>query len=393
MESIEHMIPYGRQDITQSDIDEVISVLRSDFLTQGPMVPIFEQTVASYCSAEHAVAVNSATAALHIACMALDLGPGDTLWTSANTFVASANCAIYCGATVDFVDIDPRTYNMSIESLSVKLAAAEKIGNLPKILVPVHLCGQSCDMKSIYALSQKYGFKIIEDASHAIGAKYLNAAVGSCRYSDITVFSFHPVKIITTGEGGMALTNCPTLAKRMRRYRSHGITSEPSEMRQRQNNEIWNYQQNRIGYNYRMTDVQAALGVSQMSRLDEYVKKRHQIASKYDIAIAKLPLVTPWQSPDCYSSYHLYPVRIQLQKTNKTQRAIYDALHASGVLVNLHYIPVYRQPYYEDMGFNPGYCNEAERYFQEALSVPIYPTMTAQQQEEVIAALKNVLTI
>lgn len=386
------MIPYGRQDITQSDIDAVISVLRSDFLTQGPMVPLFEQTVANYCSTEHAVAVNSATAALHIACMALDLGPGDTLWTSANTFVASANCAIYCGAKVDFVDIDPQTYNMSIESLSEKLAVAEKTGKLPKIVVPVHLCGQSCDMKSIYALSQKYGFKVIEDASHAIGAKYINEAVGSCRYSDITVFSFHPVKIITTGEGGMALTNCSGLANRMRRHRSHGITSEPSEMRQRQKIEIWNYQQNRIGYNYRMTDIQAALGVSQMSRLDEYVRRRHDIADKYDIALATLPLVTPWQHPDSYSSYHLYPVRIQLQKTNKTQREIYDALHSAGILVNLHYIPVYRQPYYEDMGFNPGYCGEAERYFREALSIPMYPTMTAEQQEQVITALQTVLT-
>jgi UDP-4-amino-4,6-dideoxy-N-acetyl-beta-L-altrosamine transaminase len=386
------MIPYGRQEVTQSDIDAVADVLRSDFLTQGPIVPLFEQTVANYCSAEYGVAVNSATAALHIACMALDLGPGDILWTSANTFVASANCAIYCGAKVDFVDIDPRTYNMSIESLSEKLAAAEKTGKLPKILIPVHLCGQSCDMKGIHALSQKYGFRVIEDASHAIGAKYINDAVGSCRYSDITVFSFHPVKIITTGEGGMALTNCPTLANRMRRHRSHGITSEASEMRQRQQNEIWNYQQNRIGYNYRMTDIQAALGVSQMSRLDEYVHKRHRIAEKYGIALTGLPLVTPWQHPDSYSSYHLYPVRIQLLKTQKTQRQIYDALHAAGILVNLHYIPVYRQPYYEDMGFNPGYCVEAERYFRDALSIPMYPTMTAEQQEEVIAALETVLT-
>ena len=386
------MIPYGRQDISQSDIDAVVSVLRSDFLTHGPVVPLFEATVANYCSAAHAVAVNSATAALHIACMALDLGPGDTLWTSANTFVASANCAIYCGANVDFVDIDPRTYNMSVAALSEKLAAAQKTGELPKIVVPVHLCGQSCDMKSIHELSQKYGFRVIEDASHAIGAKYISEAVGSCRYSDITVFSFHPVKIITTGEGGMALTNCLTLENRMRRHRSHGITSDPSEMRQRQKFEIWNYQQTRLGYNYRMTDIQAALGVSQMSRLDEYVLRRQQIANKYDIALAALPVVTPWQHPDSYSSYHLYPIRIQLEKINKTQRQVYDALHTAGILANLHYIPVYRQPYYEELGFNSGYCGEAERYFRDALSIPMFPIMTTEQQEKVIAVLGAALT-
>ncbi len=383
------MIPYGRQDICQADIDAVVEVLRSDFLTQGPAVPKFEQSVATYCGAGHTVAVSSATSALHIACLALDLGPGDWLWTSPTTFVASANCALYCGAQVDFVDIDPRTYNLSVECLAEKLARAEKAGKLPKVVVPVHLCGQSCDMAGIYALSQQYGFRIIEDASHAIGGKYQNEPVGSCRYSDIVVFSFHPVKVITTGEGGMALTNVPELAERMQRYRSHGITSDASKMQVRPAGEIWNYQQIGLGYNYRMTDIQAALGVSQIARLDEFVAKRHRIAQRYDEALIELPLRTPWQHPASHSSYHLYPVRIDPRGTRHTQREVYSTLQASGIGVNLHYIPVYRQPYYEAMGFGAGYCPEAEAYHKEALSLPMYPALSEAQQDKVVRCLRE----
>jgi UDP-4-amino-4,6-dideoxy-N-acetyl-beta-L-altrosamine transaminase len=381
-------IPYGRQDISEVDIQAVVDVLRSDFLTQGPVVPAFENAVANYCQVKYAVAVNSATSALHIACLALGVAEGDIVWTSPITFVASANCALYCGAKVDFVDIDSRTYNMSVERLAEKLVQAEIDGGLPKVVIPVHLCGQPCDMAAIHLLGQQYGFKIIEDASHAIGGKYLNEAIGNCRYSDITVFSFHPVKIITTGEGGMALTNDLQLAKHMQLLRSHGITREITDMTQAPDGP-WYYEQLNLGFNYRMTDIQAALGLSQMQRLDEFVSKRHSIANRYEELLANLPVVTPWQHHESYSGLHLYVIRLKLNEIQKSHREIFEALRAAGIGVNLHYIPVYRQPYYKRMGFKVGRCPEAEAYYAEGFSLPMYPGLTNQQQDQVITALKE----
>ena len=382
------MIPYGRQDINQADIDAVVDVLRSDFLTQGPTVPAFEKAVATYCGTQHAVAVNSATSALHLACLALGVGNGDVVWTTPITFVASANCALYCGAGVDFVDIDPVTYNLNVDRLAEKLAQAEQSGSLPKVVIPVHLCGQPCDMAGIHALSRQYGFKIIEDASHAIGGRYKGDAIGNGRYSDITIFSFHPVKIITSGEGGMALTNDVQLAKRMQLLRSHGITTDATDMHSRPEGELWNYQQINLGFNYRMTDIQAALGLSQMSRLDAFVLRRHALAKRYDQMLYNLPVLTPWQHPDGYSGYHLYVIRLQLNKISRSHRQVYDAMRAAGILVNLHYIPVYRQPYYEQMGFNAGYCPESEHYFSEAITLPLYPGMSDADQEQVVDAIR-----
>lgn len=381
------MIPYGRQDISQSDIDAVVEVLRSDYLTQGPMVPRFEEAVAQYCGAQHAIAVNSATSALHIACLALELSPGDWMWTSPNTFVASANCAIYCGAKVDFVDIDPCTYNMSVERLKAKLEQAEKEGRLPKVVMLVHFAGQPCDMPAIHMLSQQYGFKIIEDASHAIGASYTNIKVGSCTHSHITVFSFHPVKIITTGEGGMAMTNDPALASRMHRLRTHGITKDEKLMLSRPASEIWNYQQIEIGFNYRMTDIEAALGLSQIRRLDEFLTRRHEIAERYDVELKSLPITTPHQAPDMFTSYHLYPIRINQTVSGETQRRVYDTLLQNGVSANVHYIPVHRQPYYESLGFKAGDFPEAECFHREVISIPMHSALETEQQEAVINAL------
>lgn len=385
------MILYGRQNINQADIDAVVEVLQSEFLTQGPMVPAFEKAVFDYCEAQHAVAVNSATSALHIACLALGVGKGDIVWTSPITFVASANCALYCGATIDFVDIDLNTYNLSVNRLAEKLALAEKKGKLPKVVIPVHLCGQSCDMEGIQALSKQYGFKIIEDASHAIGGKYKNKPIGNGRFSDITVFSFHPVKIITTGEGGMATTNDPALAKKLRLLRSHGISSDTEDMQARPANEIWNYQQIDLGFNYRMNDIQAALGLSQMKRLDEFVAKRHVIAKRYNQLFSTLPVVNPWQHEDSYSSYHIYVLRFKLTEIKKTKRQIYEEIYSSGIMINLHYIPVYLQPYYEKNGFNLGYCEKAEQYYKEVITIPLYPGLTEIEQDEVVTSIREVV--
>lgn len=384
------MIPYGRQDITQQDIDAVVGVLKSDFLTQGPMVPSFEERVTRHVGAKHALAVNSATSALHIACLALGLGRGDRLWTSPITFVASANCGLYCGAEVDFVDIDPRTYNLCPRALEAKLQRAERDGTLPKVVVPVHLCGQPCDMRAIHTLAKRYGFRIIEDASHAIGGKYQGESIGNCRYSDITVFSFHPVKIITTAEGGMALTNDAVLAERMALLRSHGITREPSKMTH-ESDGPWYYQQVDLGFNYRMTELQAALGLTQMERLDNYVSRRHELARRYDFLLADLPIVTPWQHPYSYSGLHLYVVRLQLEKLSISHRQVFEILREYGIGVNLHYIPVHTQPYYHRMGFRLGDFPEAERYYREAISLPMFQSLTEAQQDEVIAALRKAI--
>ncbi len=384
-------IPYGRQDISEEDIKAVMDVLRSDFLTQGPAVPAFEKAVAAYCVVEHAIAVNSATSALHIACLALGVGKGDIVWTSAITFVASANCALYCGATIDFVDIDPLTYNMSAITLAEKLAEAQKNNCLPKVVIPVHLCGQPCDMAAIHLLGQQYGFKIIEDASHAIGGKYRNGSVGNCQYSDITILSFHPVKIITTAEGGMALTNNSEVAKRMQLLRSHGITREPAEMSKLPEGP-WYYEQVDLGFNYRMTDIQAALGLSQMKRLDEFVAKRHSIAYRYNELLKDLPIITPFQLANTFSGLHLYVIRLKLAEIHQSHLGVFETLRAAGIMVNLHYIPVYRQPYYEKLGFKAGYCPEAEHYYSDAISLPMYFSLTLQQQDHVITVLKQVIS-
>ena len=380
------MIPYGRQDITKADIDAVIETLQSDFLTQGPAVPRFEEALVAYTGAKHALAVNSATSALHIACLALGLGPGDWLWTTPISFVASSNCALYCGARVDFVDIDPRTYNLSPDALRLKLERARQDGVLPKIVVLVHLTGQPCAMEAFHALAQEYGFRIIEDASHAIGGKYRGEPIGNCRYSDITVFSFHPVKIITTAEGGAALTNDSALAEKLALFRSHGITRDPALMTHASDGP-WYYQQIELGLNYRLTDIQAALGLSQMARLDEYVVARHTLARRYDSLLAKLPVVVPWQHPDGYSGLHLYVVRLDLEKIGRTRREVFEGLRARGIGVNIHYIPIHTQPYYTRMGFQAGTFPEAERYYEEAITLPLYPALSEEEQDAVVAAL------
>jgi len=384
------MIPYGKQDINQSDIDAVIEVLKSDFLTQGPVTLKFEQIVCDYTTAKYGITTNSATSALHIACLALDLGRGDYLWTSPNSFVASANCGLYCGAKIDFVDINPKTYNISTQALEEKLIQAEKEGKLPKVVIPVHFAGQSCEMEKIHELSQKYEFKIIEDASHAIGGKYKNKSIGNCQYSDIAVFSFHPVKIITTGEGGIAVTNNSQLAERMTLLRSHGTTRKHDLMTHKADGD-WYYQQLDLGFNYRLTDIQAVLGISQLGRLDEYVIKRNAIAKYYNEKLKELPLQLPIVNVEKYSSFHLYVILLELDSTDKTRREVFDYLRREGVGVNVHYIPIHTQPYYKKMGFKTGDFPEVECYYSRAITIPIYPSLTNEEQDFIVNSLKTVL--
>lgn len=384
------MIPYGKQQLDAADLAAVQEVLQSNWLTQGPKVPAFEQAIADYCQVPFAVAVNSATSALHIACLALDVASGDRVWTSPNSFVASANCALYCGATVDFVDIELETGNMSVAALEEKLKQAQRQNQLPKVVIPVHFAGQSCDMQAIAILAEQYGFHIIEDASHAIGARYQNQPVGNCRYSDITVFSFHPVKIITSGEGGMATTQNPKLARKMQMLRSHGITSEATELTEASHG-VWYYQQQLLGFNYRLTDIHAALGLSQFSKLDSFVKARQQLAEHYNQAFnryAQIKLLS--QHPDSYSSYHLYVVRL-ISLTQEQHKACIGYLRQHGIVGHLHYIPIYQQPYYQQLGFKAGYCPQAELYYQQAVTIPLFPGLPLQEQNTVIKTLDRFL--
>jgi UDP-4-amino-4,6-dideoxy-N-acetyl-beta-L-altrosamine transaminase len=384
-------IPYARQDIDDKDIQTVVNILKSDWLTQGPVINEFEKACATYCGAQFGVAMSNATAALHVACLALDLGPGDILWTSPNTFVASANCALYCGAKVDFVDIDPKTYNMCPNALAEKLQWANKNNKLPKIIVVVHFAGQSCEMDKIKVLADQYGVKIIEDASHAIGGSYKDKKVGSCRYSDIAILSFHPVKIITTGEGGMLLTNSEQINKKAILLRSHGVTRDPEQM-VGESEGPWYYEQVSLGYNFRITDIQAGLGLSQLQRIDAFVKRRNEIAKAYDVALKELPIVLPYQNEDCYSAFHLYPIQLKLDEIGLTRKEVFMQLREAGIGVNVHYIPVHTQPYYQKLGFKKGDFPVAEAYYNRTITIPLFYSMTVLQQDVVIECLSGILS-
>ena len=384
------MIPYGKQDINQQDIDAVVEVLQSNFLTQGPQVPLFEKAINEVTESQFSVAVNSATSALHIACLALGVGEGDIVWTSPITFVASANCALYCGANIDFVDIDKHTYNLCPIELEKKLQRAKQQKKIPKVVIPVHLAGQSCDMQKIHQLSLEYGFKIIEDAAHAIGGTYQNKPIGNCQYSDITVFSFHPVKIVTTAEGGAATTNCHALASKMQRLRSHGITRDELLMTQTSHGE-WYYQQLELGFNYRMSELHAALGISQLARIEEFISQRRVKAAYYHQSLKDLPLTLPHQLEETTSAWHLYIIRLDINKITKTHQQIFSALKAAGILVNLHYMPIYKQPYYQNLGFSNTLLTNAEHYYQEAISIPLYSALTTEQQQYVIDTINEVI--
>ncbi len=385
------MIPYGKQEITQDDIESVLETLKSEFITQGPKVEIFEQKIIEELGSNYAVTSNSATSCLHLACKALDLKMNEWVWTSPNSFVASANAALYCGAKIDFVDIDPSTYNMSVSKLEEKLIIAKENNVLPKIVIPVHFAGQSCEMEKIYKLSKKYKFKIIEDASHAIGGTHNGEKIGSCKYSSITVFSFHPVKIITTAEGGVATTNSQKIAEKMKSYRSHGIRRLNKEQSNKISDEIWNYKQESLGFNYRLNDLQSALGLSQLNRLENILERRHKIAENYDNCLADLGIQLPYQDPRNSSSYHLYPIRVSDTKGGVSQKEMYYYLRDNNIFVNLHYIPIYRQPYFKKLGFKKNYCPESEAHFKEVISLPIYPTFSDEEQKYVIEKIRSFL--
>lgn len=385
-----NFIPYGRQNISQTDIDAVVNVLKSDFLTQGPQVPAFEESIKDAVDVKYAYAMNSATSALHVACMALDVGKGDIVWTTPVTFVASANCALYCGADIDFVDIDEHTYNMSVSSLRNKLDKAKVENKLPKVVIPVHLCGQPCEMQAIHELSKEFGFFIVEDASHAIGGKYQEQPIGNCQYSDMTVFSFHPVKIITTAEGGVLTTNNSDLAKKIELLRSHGITRDTNLMRN-DSEGAWYYEQIALGYNYRMTELQAALGVSQMVNLSDITAKRHIIVGKYNELLKDLPVITPFNIPEGYSGLHLYVIRLDFSKVKKTRKEVFDVLRAANIGVNVHYIPVHLQPYYQGIGFKKGDFPVAEQYYASAITLPLYPELSDIELEYIVSTLKDAI--
>lgn len=387
---MEKIIPYAKQSISDEDIDAVVNVLKSDFITQGPVVSQFEEAIAAYCSARYAIAVSNGTAALHLACLALNVGPGDIVWTSPNTFLASANCALYCGAKIDFVDIDSQTYNISIESLKSKLKSAEMNNCLPKVLIPVHFSGQSCEMQAIKSLSLQYGFSIIEDAAHALGGEYQGQKVGSCLYSDMTIFSFHPAKMITCGEGGIVLTNNSSLADKIERLRIHGVTRNPDLMTEASHG-IWYYQQLELGFNYRMTDMQAALGLSQLKRLDEFVDKRRKLVEKYNQQLQSLAVITPWQHPDTHSSRHLYVVRLKSNQLKKCRKTIVEELRQAGIGVHVHYIPVHTQPFYQNLGFNEGDFPESESYYQEAITLPLFVDLSEEQLDFIVQKMRKVL--
>ena len=383
------MIPYGKQDINQADIDAVLEVLHSDFLTQGPKVSLFENAVAKHCDAQYGVAVNSATSALHIANLALGVGKNDIVWTSPITFVATSNSALYCGASIDFVDIDLTTGNMCVDALEQKLICAKKNSCLPKVIIPVHLAGQPCNMVAIHALAQQYNFKIIEDASHAIGASYQSKPVGNCQYSDITVFSFHPVKIITSAEGGMALTNYSFLADKMNLFKSHGVTADESLMTEPSHG-LWYYQQLTLGFNYRMTELQAALGLSQLNRLDEFVKKRNTLAQKYNKAFSGTDIGFLKPLNGNVSSYHLYIVMLPEILVTEHKKIITE-LRSNKIFAHVHYIPIHLQPYYQTLGFKQGDYIQAERYYRRAISLPLHPNLTNDEQNYIIYILKQLI--